>query len=82
MDIMKGICIQTKEEEEKNGKWEDKKKPGSDLLSRTRSAVPSAMRRFTVVFGMGTCGSRLSMATRKAIVCDAVCNARMAVSRN
>ena len=27
--------------------------------------------RFTVVFGMGTCGSRLSMATRKAIVCDA-----------
>ena len=31
------------------------KKPGNDLLSHGRAAVPSAMRRFTVVFGMGTC---------------------------
>ena len=30
------------------------KKPGSDLLSRRRAAVPSARGRFTSVFGMGT----------------------------
>ena len=33
------------------------KKTGSDLLSHTRGAVPSAKKRFTVVFGMGTCVS-------------------------
>ena len=33
----------------------DKKKPGNDLLSHRRAAVPSARERFTYVFGMGTC---------------------------
>ena len=33
------------------------KKPGNDLLSHGQAAVPSAKKRFTVVFGMGTCVS-------------------------
>ena len=33
---------------------QDEKKPGSDLLSRRRAAVPSARGCFTSVFGMGT----------------------------
>ena len=65
------LAIDWKVSQGKNREVRRQKKPGSDLLSRTRSAVPSARRRFTVVFGMGTCGSRLSMATRKAIVCHA-----------
>ena len=36
-----------------NEAHKDKKKPGSDLLSR-KTAVPSARGRFTSVFGMGT----------------------------
>ena len=42
-----------------------KKKPGDALLSHGQAAVPSAKRRFTFVFGMGTSGSHLSLVTRK-----------------
>ena len=38
----------------KGGRREDKKRPGDDLLSHRRTAVPLAKKRFTVVFGMGT----------------------------
>ena len=43
----------------------DEKKPGDALLSHGQAAVPSAKRRFTFVFGMGTSGSHLSLVTRK-----------------
>ncbi len=35
------------------------KKPGNYLLSLRQAQVPSALERFTYVFGMGTCISTL-----------------------
>ena len=50
---------------EESGSGRMKKKPGDALLSHGQAAVPSAKRRFTFVFGMGTSGSHLSLVTRK-----------------
>ena len=41
-----------------NRERKDEKKPGDALLSHGQAAVPSAKRRFTFVFGMGTSGSQ------------------------
>ena len=47
-------CMVHVPEESGNGRM--KKKPGDALLSHGQAAVPSAKRRFTFVFGMGTSG--------------------------
>ena len=61
------FCTRQPEEKKKSGGRKDKKNLATTYSPTDEAAVPSAKRRFTVVFGMGTCGSHLSMVTRKTV---------------